>query len=145
MADWKDHRITKRSWDNSYVITKNNMPYHVPNEGEWVDLYKEVDAYATEHPDVVDIENPYVPSEEEKLNAAREDKLAEFDYVMTQNDKALIRPLANNETELVTQINEIQATNRERRAVVASAESIETINAQTPVWVKFEESELVAR
>lgn len=27
--------IIKRTADNSYVIDKNGLPYHVPNEGEF--------------------------------------------------------------------------------------------------------------
>ena len=37
--------------DGSFVINKGM--YHVPNEGEWADLWAQVDAYAKEHPEVV--------------------------------------------------------------------------------------------
>lgn len=37
--------------DGSYLLNQNT--YHVPNEGEWAELWKQVDAYAKEHPNVV--------------------------------------------------------------------------------------------
>lgn len=37
--------------DGSYIVNKGL--YHVPNEGEWADLWEQVDAYAKEHPEVV--------------------------------------------------------------------------------------------
>jgi biopolymer transport protein ExbD len=37
--------------DGSYVINKGM--YHVPNEGEWAELWAQVGAYAKEHPEVV--------------------------------------------------------------------------------------------
>ena len=37
--------------DGSYVI--NQGLYHVPNAGEWADLWKQVDTYAKKHPKVV--------------------------------------------------------------------------------------------
>ena len=57
--------IIKRTIDNSYVIDKNGLPYHVPNEGEFADEWAEINAYAEAHPDEVILEEPYVPTEEE--------------------------------------------------------------------------------
>lgn len=53
--------ISYRPWDNSYVITKNGMPYHVPNEGEYAEEWVEVRAYAKAHPECVTEEQPYIP------------------------------------------------------------------------------------
>jgi hypothetical protein len=50
--------IIKRVCDNSYLITKNSLPYHVPNEGEWAELWAEVNAYALANPSQVTIEQP---------------------------------------------------------------------------------------
>ena len=67
--------ITRRSIDNSYVIIKNNLPYHVPNTDRYKSLFKAVDEYATAHPEVVSIEYPYVPTlediAEQKLTKAK--------------------------------------------------------------------------
>ena len=41
---WKDYPIYKRE-DDSFVIVVNEAPYHVPNEGEWVELHAEVVEY----------------------------------------------------------------------------------------------------
>lgn len=51
-------KIIKRTIDNSYVIVKNGLPYHVPNEGEFVDEWEQVNAYAEAHPDEVVLEYP---------------------------------------------------------------------------------------
>lgn len=37
--------------DGSFVV--NQGMYHVPNEGEWTELYTQVEQYAVEHPEVV--------------------------------------------------------------------------------------------
>ena len=57
--------ITQRSKDNSYVITKNGLPYHVPNSDEYKELYKAIDEYVKIHPEIVIIEHPYTPTIEE--------------------------------------------------------------------------------
>lgn len=55
--------------DGSYVI--NEGMYHVPNEGEFADLWKQVDEYAKANPDKVtqevepEPEPEYVPTQEE--------------------------------------------------------------------------------
>ncbi|MDR1397391.1 MAG: hypothetical protein LBJ14_06635 [Desulfarculales bacterium] len=55
--------IIRRVTDNSYVITKNGLPYHVPNEGEFADEWARVHAYALAHPDEVTEEEPPPPPE----------------------------------------------------------------------------------
>ena len=67
------------------------------------------------------------------LSEAREAKLADFDRVMADIDQRLIRPLANGETDIVAGINTIQAQNRERRAQVVAAETVEAVEAIEPV------------
>ena len=59
--------------DGSYVI--NQGLYHVPNEGEWTELWTQVDAYAKEHPEVVQAE-PTPP--EPTLEEVRAEKLSEL-------------------------------------------------------------------
>jgi hypothetical protein len=68
--------ISKRA-DGSYVIDVNGNPYHIPNEGEWVEEWIEVNAYALEHPEELVEEKvpepepfePYVPTEDDILRA----------------------------------------------------------------------------
>ena len=72
---------------------------------------------------------PVGPSLEE-VKAA---KLNRFDAVMADIDRRLIRPLANGETDIVAGINSIQARNRERRAQVGAAETVEAVEAIEPV------------
>lgn len=68
--------IIHRTADDSYVIEKNGLPYHVPNEGEFAGEWAEVSAYALEHPEEVTEEAPYVPSEEEIAAAAKAEQEA---------------------------------------------------------------------
>jgi len=52
--------VIQRS-DGSFVITKNGMPYHVPNGGEFTELYQEVWDYVQEHPEKLIAEQPPEP------------------------------------------------------------------------------------
>lgn len=70
----KYENLTVRA-DGSYIYDRDGMPYHVPNEGEWADLWEQVDAYAREHPEEVQVE-PAPP--EPTLEELREAKLAEL-------------------------------------------------------------------
>lgn len=55
-------QIIHRTIDDSYVITKNGMPYHVyPYAAEFAQEWDEVFAYAEAHPEMVTEEGPYVP------------------------------------------------------------------------------------
>ena len=86
-------QIIHRTFDDSYVITKNSMSYHVPNEGEFAEEWAEVRAYAEAHPECVVVEQPYVPPVPtlEELTAAKKARidaetsaaiLAGFDYAV---------------------------------------------------------------
>lgn len=56
--------IIKRVVDDSYVIDKNGLPFHVPNSVEFMEEYQAIDAYAKEHPWEVTLEYPEEPVEE---------------------------------------------------------------------------------
>ena len=86
-------QIIHRTFDDSYVITKNSMSYHVPNEGEFAEEWAEVRAYAEAHPECVVVEQPYVPPVPtlEELKAAKKARIdaetsaairAGFDYAV---------------------------------------------------------------
>ena len=84
--------IIHRTFDDSYVITKNGMPYHVyPYAAEFAEEWDAVFAYAEEHPECVTVEQPYAPpvptlDEAKATKKARIDAetsasiLAGFDY-----------------------------------------------------------------
>lgn len=57
-------KIIHRIIDDSYVIVRHGLPYHVPNEGEFAEEWAEIKAYVLEHPDEVIDEEPYIMSEE---------------------------------------------------------------------------------
>ena len=59
-------QIIHRVFDDSYVITKNGMPYHVyPYAAEFAEEWDAVFTYAEAHPEMVTEEKPYVPTLEE--------------------------------------------------------------------------------
>mgnify|MGYP000038924455 CR=1 FL=1 len=73
MTDYR--QIIHRTFDDSYVITKNGMPYHVyPYAAEFAEEWDEVFAYAEAHPECVTEEKPYVPTLEE-LKAAKKARI----------------------------------------------------------------------
>lgn len=79
--------LIKRTIDNSYVIEKNGLPYHVPNEGEFTEEWAEASAYAQAHPDEVTLEYPPEPIEptfEELVAAKRAEIWGTGDAILAQ-------------------------------------------------------------
>jgi hypothetical protein len=70
------HDIVRRL-DGSYVIARNGLPYHVPNEGEYAPLWEQVNEYALAHPEEVTEETPLPPPPAPTLEQAMEAKLRE--------------------------------------------------------------------
>ena len=62
--------------DGSYTFEKNGMPYNCPNMGEWIEEFAQVDAWAKEHPDLVQHEQPAPAPTLDELKAL---KLAELE------------------------------------------------------------------
>lgn len=82
-------QIIHRTADDSYVITKNDMPYHVyPYAGEFAEEWDAVFAYAEAHPECVTEEQPYIaptPTQEElaaSIRAERDKRIAATDYLV---------------------------------------------------------------
>ena len=82
--------IIKRTADNSYVIDKNGLPFHVPNEGEFTDEWAKINAYAEAHPDEVILEEPYVPTEEEIAEAEKQDAIRQSNAVLEAKSRAAL-------------------------------------------------------
>ena len=87
MKDYK--QIIHRIADDSYVITKNGMPYHVyPYAAAFAELWDEVFAYAEAHPEKVTEEQPYVPpvpTTEElaaSVRSERDKRITATDYLV---------------------------------------------------------------
>lgn len=83
------YKIVHRTADDSYVITKNGMPYHVyPYAAEFAQEWDEVFSYAEAHPECVTEEEPYeppVPTTEElaaSVRAERNKRLALTDHLV---------------------------------------------------------------
>ena len=82
-------QIIHRTFDDSYVITKNGMPYHVyPYSAEFAEEWDAVFAYAEAHPECVTEEQPYAAptlTQEElaaSVRAERDRRIAETDYLV---------------------------------------------------------------
>ncbi len=67
--------IIHRTADDSYVIMKNGMPYHVyPYAAEFAEEWDAVNAYAEVHPDCMTEEQPHMPT----LESVKAAKLSEI-------------------------------------------------------------------
>lgn len=82
-------QIIHRTSDDSYVITKNDMPYHVyPYAAEFAEEWDAVFVYSEAHPECVTEEQPYVPplpTQEElaaSIRAERNKRLALTDHLV---------------------------------------------------------------
>lgn len=79
-------QIIHRTADDSYVITKNGMPYHVyPYAAEFAEEWDAVFAYAETHPEMVTEEQPYVPP----VPTLEEVKAAKLSEINAVADRAL--------------------------------------------------------
>ena len=83
-------QIIKRTIDGSYVIDKNGLPFHVPNEGEFADEWAEINAYAEAHPEEVILEEPYVPTEEEIAEAEKQAAIRQGNAVLEAKSRAAL-------------------------------------------------------
>ena len=79
-------QIIYRTADDSYVITKNGMPYHVyPYAAEFAEEWDAVFAYAEAHPECVTEEQPYVPP----VPTLEEVKAANLSEINAAADRAI--------------------------------------------------------
>lgn len=84
--------------DGSFVITKNGMPYHVPNIEGFEEEFKAVSEYAKENPTMVQDEpKPEPPTKEELAEQVR----VERDRKLTETDKYLIADYPISESSLM--------------------------------------------
>lgn len=114
--------ITQRSVDDSYVVLKDGMPYHVPNSGEYAEFYAQLDEYAKTHPEVVSVEHPYVPT----LKDVRNSKLSELSDKFSAAEKD-----AHLTSSLGIVINAGEKANRDIDGLVKLMEAMpdmETVN-----------------
>ena len=155
--DWQRHDILTRK-DGSYVITVNGLPYHVPNEGYYADLWTRVDAFAKANSAQVkeDTSSAPEPSEDERIALYKQNKLQEFKQAMRDIDVALVRPMSQmlsraaaistlamnaepdskdtaSDAAIFAALQEAQVQNRALREQALSAQSIEEIEAITPI------------
>jgi hypothetical protein len=144
--------VTRRVADGSYVVTRNGMPFHVPDNEEYKDFFAQLDAYVTERPEVVKEEHPYVPTAEElaaqALASAKADRAAavaaitvEVDGMIFDGDEkaqermaraVLMADSPDEQTEWVLADNTVALVTADqlKRACRAAGQ------AQTALWTK---------
>lgn len=109
--------IIHRVADDSYVITKNGMPYHVcSNVKEYEEEWKAVSAYAKMHPECVTTEQPYIPPVP-TLEEAKAAKLAEINTATNKTLAALTTTYPDRE------ISTFDKQEAEARAYMADPEA----------------------
>jgi hypothetical protein len=86
MSEQNFGNVTLRP-DGSFVIERNGLPYHVPDNEEFHDLFLKVAAYAAAHPEMVTPEPP--PLEPDPPTA--EELEAQFDAAVTARVEAFAR------------------------------------------------------
>lgn len=86
--------IQKRA-DGSYVVEKQGMPYHIPNEGEFKEEYEFINKYAAAYPDEV---AEYVePVREEIAQDERLVRLASLERESSSLSQDILAEIATDE------------------------------------------------
>lgn len=86
--------IQRRS-DGSYVVEKQGVPYHIPNEGEFLEEYEFINKYAAAYPDEV---AEYVePVREEVQQDERLIKLAALEKESNELSQDILAEIATDE------------------------------------------------
>lgn len=156
MTEWIDNEVVFRKDINCYIIQYNGLPYCVNPSME---MFTEISAWASAHPDKVKMEEMIGPTEAELLVEARTVKTAEFDRAMADIDAELMRStsdlvaamlspatltadedgaaLGADELEqskaLFVTLRQVQAQNRALRRQMAAAETVEQVRAIEPI------------
>lgn len=109
--------IIHRTFDDSYVITKNGMPYHVcSNVEEFEEEWKAVNTYAKAHPECVTEEQPYVPP----VPTFKEAKAAKLSEINKAADKIMAALISTYPDREISTFDKQEA---EARAYMADPEA----------------------
>jgi hypothetical protein len=84
--------IIKRP-DGSFVITKNGLPYHVPDMEGFEEEFAEVSAYAALNPGKVEMEQPPPPPAPPSPEELAQARIAAIKAELEEIDRQSIRPL----------------------------------------------------
>lgn len=86
--------IQKRA-DGSYVVEKQGMPYHIPNEGEFAEEYEFINKYAAAYPEEV---AEYIePVREEIAQDERLVRLASLERESSSLSQDILAEIATDE------------------------------------------------
>lgn len=99
------YKNIQKKADRSYVLEKNGMPYHVPNNGEFAEEYEFINKYAEAYPEeITEYQEPVIEQApvderlvrlaalEKESNELSQDILAE---IATDEDKARFKEVRN--------------------------------------------------
>lgn len=112
LADIDLSSFTRRVADGSYVVQKNDLPYHVPNSEDFADFFSQLDEYARAHPEAVKEERPHVPTEEEECRAEIEARIAELQEYLRSTDWYAIR-FADSGVEIPSSVKQARQKARD--------------------------------
>ena len=111
-------QIIHRTADDSYVITKNGMPYHVyPYAAEFAEEWDAVFAYAEARPECVTEEQPYVPP----VPTLDEAKAAKLSEINAAADRAIATLTATYPDREISTFDKQEA---EARAYIADSTAL---------------------
>lgn len=132
-------QIIHRTADDSYVIAKNDMPYHVyPYAAEFAEEWDAVFAYAEARPECVTEEQPYVPPVP-TLDEAKAAKLSEINAAADRTIATLTATYPDRE------ISTFDKQESEARAYAADATASTPLLSALAQARGIELSELVQR
>ena len=77
--------------DGSFVVTKNGLPYHVPNIEGFADEFKAITKYAEKYPDKVKPEPPLPPPPPPDPFAVMQFEIEEAKQQLTDTDYKIIK------------------------------------------------------
>lgn len=98
MVDTTDFGNVVRRADGSYVI--NGGMYHVPNDGDFAELWSQVDIYATEYPGNVTDDVVRTPTTEELFDRLRSFRDARINSVLWMRERHADEIALGKETTL---------------------------------------------
>ena len=131
---WKKGPIFKRE-DGSYVIVINDAPYHVPNKGEWRELYAEVaEFYDTSELVRAEREFTYEALHPELTPAPTEEELAALALEQAKAERAAA--VAAITVEVDGMVFDGDETSQERMArTITAATATGASMDDTTAWV----------
>lgn len=89
------YKNIQKKADGSYVLEKNGMPYHIPNEGEFLEEYEFINKYAKAYPE--EVADHIEPVREEVQQDERLIKLSILEKESNELSQDILAEIATDE------------------------------------------------